>query len=81
MKAGDLVYFDAFYHDEKKYRGLHPREYAILGVILRKCSPEDESWGLNVESWKSRPIYEVFAENIYFPAPEISLVLADKTVK
>ncbi len=81
MKIGDLVYFDAFYHNSEKYRGLHPSKYAILGVVVRECNEKDDSWVVNVKSWKQSSIYEVFADNICFPAPAISLILADQIVK
>lgn len=76
MKSGDIVWFDMYYHKPQEYKGYHPSEYAVLGIVIKKYKEKRKDGQLPLQ----RAIDILVGETIYC-VPERSLILAGKTVK
>ncbi len=82
MKKGDLVWFDMYYHKPSEYKGCHPRDYAVLAVVV-----EIDAWssyGMRRPIEDEMPLYDsvdILVGDKIYNVPERSLILADKTVK
>jgi hypothetical protein len=75
MKPGDLVWFDAFYHKNKKES--QPKEYSVQAIVVKKYSLKEKYKTIgaaNIHRFQDEDLYDIMTDGKIYVATSKTII-------